>query len=106
MSALCKRNDIILDIMQRPVFCWKHYVQDTGFCIRLQVEPTLEGPVERATVSRHEQQHECIFLLEPLESIPRDNGDRILSPKILFLSKRQDDEWCPRITLYTIVTNL
>jgi hypothetical protein len=29
-----------------PVFCLKHDVSETGFCLRIQVEPTYVGPIE------------------------------------------------------------
>jgi hypothetical protein len=36
---------IILDIIHRPVFYLKHDVSETGFGLRLQVEPTQMGPM-------------------------------------------------------------
>jgi hypothetical protein len=47
---------MILDIIDRPVFIYKHRpvyflkhnVSETGFCLRLQVKPTQLGPVVRA----------------------------------------------------------
>jgi hypothetical protein len=38
----------ILDIINRPVFHLKHHVSETGFCLRLQVEPTQLGSTDRA----------------------------------------------------------
>jgi hypothetical protein len=65
----------ILDTNHRPVFYLKHVVSETGFCIRLQVEPTQFVPVDIVSVSGHE------------------NGDRISSPspKRRVLNKGQDD---------------
>jgi hypothetical protein len=41
----------IVDIILRPVFYLKHYVSQTGFCLRLQVEPTQLVPKDRASLS-------------------------------------------------------
>jgi hypothetical protein len=38
----------ILDIIHRPVFCLKHNVSETGFCLRLQLQPTQVVPTDRA----------------------------------------------------------
>jgi hypothetical protein len=38
----------ILGIINDPVFHFKHDVSETGFCLRLQVEPTQFGPIEKA----------------------------------------------------------
>jgi hypothetical protein len=40
----------ILDIIHRPVLYLKHDVSETGFCLRLQVEITQVGPIERASL--------------------------------------------------------
>jgi hypothetical protein len=40
----------ILDIILRPVFYLKHDVLETGFCLRLQVEPTQLGLRDRASL--------------------------------------------------------
>jgi hypothetical protein len=48
---------MVLDIIHRPVFIQKHRhdyiskhnVSETGFCLRLQVEPTRVGPIDRAS---------------------------------------------------------
>jgi hypothetical protein len=41
--------------MNSPVFNFKHKVPVTGFCLRLQVESTRLGPVDRAGLClRHE----------------------------------------------------
>jgi hypothetical protein len=37
----------ILDIFHHRVFHIKHNVSETGFCLRLQVEATQLGPVQR-----------------------------------------------------------
>jgi hypothetical protein len=39
----------ILDIIHNNVFYLKHKVSETGFCLRLQVEPTQLGPIERGS---------------------------------------------------------
>jgi hypothetical protein len=39
---------IIIGIIQRLVFCLKHEISETGRCLRLQVELTQMGPIERA----------------------------------------------------------
>jgi hypothetical protein len=38
---------MFLDCFHRPVFILKHNVSETGFCLRLQVEPTQLGPIDR-----------------------------------------------------------
>jgi hypothetical protein len=40
----------ILDIIQCLVYYLKYDVSKTGFCLRLQAEPTQLGPIERATL--------------------------------------------------------
>jgi hypothetical protein len=42
-------NIVFLDIINRPVFYLKHNVSETGFSLRLQVEPTQLGPIDRAS---------------------------------------------------------
>jgi hypothetical protein len=45
----------ILDIIHRPVFYLKHDISDAaGFCLRLQVEPTQVGPIDRAGLCRRQ----------------------------------------------------
>jgi hypothetical protein len=39
----------ILDIIHRPFFYLKHDVWETGFCLRLQVERTQLGQIDRAS---------------------------------------------------------
>jgi hypothetical protein len=39
----------ILDIIQRHVFYLKHEVAETEFCLRIQLDPTQVGPIERAS---------------------------------------------------------
>jgi hypothetical protein len=41
----------ILDIIHRPIFYFKHF-SGTGFCLRLQVETTHLGPMDRASLRR------------------------------------------------------
>jgi hypothetical protein len=38
----------IMDVINRHVFYLKQNVAVTGFCLRVQVEPSHEGPVNRA----------------------------------------------------------
>jgi hypothetical protein len=40
----------ILDIIHRPVFHLKHNVSETGFCLRIQVEHTQLGLIDRPSV--------------------------------------------------------
>jgi hypothetical protein len=39
------------DIIHRFVFYLKHKVLESGFCLRLQVEPTQLGPIEKVSIS-------------------------------------------------------
>jgi hypothetical protein len=39
----------VLDIIYRPMFYLKLNVSETGFCLRLQVEPTQLRPIDRAS---------------------------------------------------------
>jgi hypothetical protein len=41
----------ILDIIHRPAFYLKHKVLETGFCLRIPVEPTQLGPIDRVGLS-------------------------------------------------------
>jgi hypothetical protein len=41
---------IILNIIHRPVFYSKQNFSKTGFCLRLQVEPTQLGPIDGANL--------------------------------------------------------
>jgi hypothetical protein len=36
-----------LYLKHRPVYFSKHNVSEIGFCLRLQVKPTLLGPIDR-----------------------------------------------------------
>jgi hypothetical protein len=47
----------IMDIIHRSVFYLKHDTSETGFCLRLQVEPTEMGQIELVFVSGLLQQH-------------------------------------------------
>jgi hypothetical protein len=48
---------MLLDIIHRPVFIYKHHpvyfsklnVSETGFCLRLEVKSTQLGPIDRAS---------------------------------------------------------
>jgi hypothetical protein len=40
-----------VDIIHRPVFYLNHNVSETGFCLRLQVEPTQLGPTDKSNLS-------------------------------------------------------
>jgi hypothetical protein len=42
------RSITILDIIHRPIFYLEQKVSETGFCLRLQVEPIQLGPIDRA----------------------------------------------------------
>jgi hypothetical protein len=39
-----------LDIIHCPLFYLKHYISETEFCHRLQVEPTQLDPTDRASL--------------------------------------------------------
>jgi hypothetical protein len=51
-------------------------VSETGFCLRLQVEPTQLGPIDRAS---------------PCLRTPPEDGGSNQSPKHRVLHKKQDD---------------
>jgi hypothetical protein len=51
----------ILGIIHRPIFYSKHSVSETGFCLRLQVEPTRLCPVDRASLSPDQTVMESVF---------------------------------------------
>jgi hypothetical protein len=40
----------ILDIIHRPVLYLNHDISETGFCLRLQVEPTDMGQIDAASL--------------------------------------------------------
>jgi hypothetical protein len=40
---------MFLDIIHRPVLYKTYNVSETGFCLRLQVEPIQLGPIDRAS---------------------------------------------------------
>jgi hypothetical protein len=61
-----------------PVFHLEPNVSETGFCFRLQVEPTQVGSIERASLYPDHRQ------------VSPEDGNRIQSPKRV-LNKRQDD---------------
>jgi hypothetical protein len=42
---------MFLDNLHRPVLFKTHNVSETGFCLRLQVESTQLGPIDRASPS-------------------------------------------------------
>jgi hypothetical protein len=46
---LLKKIIEFLDINNLPVFYFKDNITETGFCLRLQVEPTQLGPINRAS---------------------------------------------------------
>jgi hypothetical protein len=48
---VCDDILIKLDIIHRPVFYIKHDVSKTGFCLRLQIEPTQLGKSPEAETS-------------------------------------------------------
>jgi hypothetical protein len=43
-------NIIILDIIRPPAFYLKYKVSETGFCLRLQVEPTEFVPIDMSNL--------------------------------------------------------
>jgi hypothetical protein len=47
----------ILEITHRPVYYLKHSVSETGFCSRLQVEPTKLGPTDSANLLYPDRGH-------------------------------------------------
>jgi hypothetical protein len=40
----------ILNIINRPVFCLKNNVSETGFCLRLPVEPAQLSPIDKPSL--------------------------------------------------------
>jgi hypothetical protein len=40
----------MLDIIHRPDFYLKHKASETGFCLRLQIEPTQLCPIDSASL--------------------------------------------------------
>jgi hypothetical protein len=53
-----------MDIIHRPVFYLKHNVLETGFCLRLKVEPTELSQIDRASLYLRRQRP---ALLNPTE---------------------------------------
>jgi hypothetical protein len=71
-----------LDIIHRPALYLKHDISETGFCLRLQVETTQMGPIQRSIFS------ECsvlVFVSVHTETCSiycsLERGDRNQSPK-------------------------
>jgi hypothetical protein len=60
---------VFLDMIHRPVL-FKHNISETGFCLRLQVEPT------QLEIATH-----CIDGDHLSLKVPPEVGDRIQSPK-------------------------
>jgi hypothetical protein len=46
-----------MDIIQRPGFYLKDNVSENAFCLRLQVEPTQLGAIDRVILCLQNQQH-------------------------------------------------
>jgi hypothetical protein len=72
------------------VFYLEHDVSETEFCLRLQVEPTQMGPIQRASLYVRTEAKPIgfvaairrqLFLLFPSEYVPPEEGDRIQSRK-------------------------
>jgi hypothetical protein len=42
-------NIMLLDSIHRPVYFSKHNISETGFCLRLQVEPIQLVTIDRAS---------------------------------------------------------
>jgi hypothetical protein len=69
LLKMCLQVTITIhNIIYRIGFYLKHDVSETGFCLRLQVEPSQLGPIKWD---------------------PPDVGDRIQSPKHRVLNKRK-----------------
>jgi hypothetical protein len=75
----------ILDIIYRPVFCLNHNVSENGFCLRLQVEPTQFGLINKARLCLQSRSGDrnYLYLL-----VPPEDGDRTQSTKRCGLNKR------------------
>jgi hypothetical protein len=71
-----KIRNTILHIIHRSAFYLEHDVSETGFCLRLQVEPTQFGPIDWASLYPDQN-----------EKVPPENGDRMQSPKCCVLNK-------------------
>jgi hypothetical protein len=83
----------ILNIIQHPVFYSKHNFSDIRFCLRLQVEPTQLGPINRASLclqAQRQGERDYLCQLGPNEVTPED-GNWIQSSKCFVLTKWQDD---------------
>jgi hypothetical protein len=63
-------NMNILNIIQRPVFNLDHDVSETGFCLRLEVEHTHLGPVDRASLCLRTPATLSMGFIEPTEHKP------------------------------------
>jgi hypothetical protein len=50
MTVYLDTTITILNIMRRPVLYLKRIVSETGHCLRLQVEPTYLGLIDRASL--------------------------------------------------------
>jgi hypothetical protein len=50
MTLFRELHDTLKDIVHRPVSYSKHDVSETGLCLRLQVEPTQVGLIDRASL--------------------------------------------------------
>jgi hypothetical protein len=59
----------ILDIIHRPVFV-KHDVSQIGFCLRLQVESTEVGPIDRAYICLRTPETTPIGFIKPKQHKP------------------------------------
>jgi hypothetical protein len=60
----------ILEIIHRPVFYLKLDVMETGFCLRIQVEPVQMGPVNRANICFRTQATTSIVFIKLTQQKP------------------------------------
>jgi hypothetical protein len=89
----------MLNIIHCPVFYLKHDVSDTVFCLRLQVENSQIGPVERANL--------CLQIPATtatnstywahLSRFHLKTGAESSIRRVGFLNKRQDDGQYPEL---------
>jgi hypothetical protein len=59
-----------MEITHRFVFCLKHDVSETGFCLRLQVELTFKlGPIDRTSLCLKAQLNRFHLMTETESSL-------------------------------------
>jgi hypothetical protein len=64
-----------MDIIRHHVFYLEHNALETGFCLRLQVEPTQLGPIDIASLDLWTRGRDWLKLLDPTEYVPPEDGD-------------------------------